>query len=117
MSATFLWLRSTLRRRWAATIGLALLVALVAGLVGASAQAARRASGAVDRHAAHSRSFDVVVLGCPPGFDIDNASPVDFERFCTGLDAARHMRDAVLAGLPEVESSAIVGTLVGGVLD
>ena len=92
MSAIVLWVRATLRRHWGATIGLAILVAIAAGLVGASAQAARRAAGAVDRHAEQSRSFDFIVQGCPPGFDPEAMSIEDLERLCIGLDAARRFQ-------------------------
>ncbi len=118
MTAVALWVRSILRRHWAATVALALLAGLSAGVVGACFQAARRADGAIERHAERSRSFDGDVYGCPPGVD-----PSTFESFalvlerCSTREVAERIRAEVLAFVPEVESSAVLATLVAGIID
>ncbi len=118
MSAVALWVRSVLRRRIGATVALGVLAGLSIGIVGAAFQAARRADGAVQRSTNRSRSYDLVVQGCPPeaGNPDDLSFPQLVER-CVGNDAARRFATEVVAPLPGVESWTTFGTLVVGVLD
>ena len=118
MSAVALWVRSVLRRRIGATIALAVLAGLSVGIVGAAFQAARRADGAVQRSTNRSRSYDLVVQGCPP--EAGNPDDMSFTQLverCVGNEAARRFATEVVAPLPGVEGWTTVGTLVVGVLD
>ena len=118
MSAVVLWVRSILRRRRTATVVLAVLAGLSVGIVGAAFQAARRADGAVQRSANRSRSYDLVLQGCPP--EVGNPDDLSFQEVidrCVGNDAARRFATEVVATVPGLESWTTVGTLVVGVLD
>jgi hypothetical protein len=85
--------RAELRNRWRATLGLALLVGLVAGVAIASAAGARRTASAYPRFLAASNAADVLVNP-----DLGVFTELDF--------------DAV-AALPEVEEmSAVAGLIV-----
>ncbi len=66
MGAVVLWVRSVLRRSRVATVSIVLLAGVSAGVVGSAFQAVRRAEGSIERHAARSASYDVIVNGCPP---------------------------------------------------
>lgn len=116
VGAVALWVRSILRRHWGATVALAVLAGLPAGIVGASFQAARRADGSVERHAARSRAYDAAVFSCPP--DVGDPSELElFQERCTPNAVNRRFATEVLATMPDVESWTTVGTLVAGVLD
>ena len=115
-SAIVLWVRSTLRRRWTATVVLALLAGLSAGVVGASLQAARRANDAVFRHTRLSRSYDLDTAGCPPGVPPPVALTALLTQCLSPDVTARFVRE-VVAPRPEVEGSTTVRTLLAAVLD
>ena len=118
MGAIALWVRSILRRRRAATVVLAVLAGLSVGIVGAAFQAARRADGAVQRSTDRSRSYDLVLQGCPP--EAGNPGGLSFQELierCIGNDAARRFATEVVAAVPGLENWTTVGTLVVGVLD
>ena len=118
MGAVALWVRSILRRRRGATVALAVLAGLSAGIVGASLQAARRADGAVERHAARSRAYDVFVRACPPEVkDPLLLSEAETLGQCVSNSAAKRLATEVLALMPEVEAWTTVGTHFVGVLD
>ena len=118
MGAVTLWVRSILRRRWGATVALAVLAGLAAGVVGASIQAARRADGAIERYAERSRGYDVVVYGCPPDVEPPNQlSITELVDRCVNNHMAVRLAQEVLADRPEVESWTTTGTLIAGVLD
>jgi ABC-type lipoprotein release transport system permease subunit len=68
MRAIGLRLRTELRSRWRAWLGLALVLGLVGGVVLAAAAGARRTDTAYERFLRDQRAFDAVVLGtCTPG--------------------------------------------------
>ncbi len=118
MSAVALWVRSTLRRRWAATIVLALLAGLTAGIVGASLQAAGRADDAVARWGRLSRSYDLVTQACPPG--VQSPRSLSFAALlaqCISPEVTARFVREVIAPRPEVEAAMTVRTLVAAVFD
>ena len=63
MTAVWLRLRSDLRRRWRAWIGLALIVGFAAGAAMALAQAARRSEDAYRTFSDRENAADVVLTG------------------------------------------------------
>jgi hypothetical protein len=69
MTAVWVRARSDLRRRWRATVLLALLVGLAGGVVLAAVAGARRTDGALGRFLAYNQSMDVFVLGAGPDLD------------------------------------------------
>ena len=69
MAAVWARARAELRRRWGATIVLAVLVGLAGGIVLAAVAGARRTEGAMDRFLTYNQSMDVFVLGAGPAFD------------------------------------------------
>jgi hypothetical protein len=118
MGGIALWVRSVLRRRIGATVALALLAGLSAGIVGAAFQAARRADGAVQRHGTASRSYDFLQQGCPSEVgDPGELSFPDLIAHCVSNDAARRLATEVVAPMPQVESWTTVGFLVAAVFD
>ncbi|MEA3184251.1 MAG: hypothetical protein QOJ74_728, partial [Ilumatobacteraceae bacterium] len=118
MGGIALWVRSVLRRRVGATVALAVLAGIAAGVVGATFQAARRADGAVQRHGVQSRSYDFVQQGCPAEVgDPGNLSFADLITHCVSNDMARRLGSEVVAPMPQVESWTTVGFLVAAVFD
>ena len=120
MSAVALWVRSVLRRRIGATVALAVLAGIAAGVVGASFQAARRADGAVERYAGRSRSYDVLLQGCPPevvDFAAATESVPSAVAQCSNLRLTTRMGREVIDGRRDVEAWTTTGVLVAGVLD
>ena len=92
-----------LRRGWRATLVLALLAGLAAGVAMAALATARRASTSFDRFLAHSAPADLLVNFCPPGLEtIDDESLVE----CFRYDAVDEARRA--AALPEVAEAGRV---------
>jgi hypothetical protein len=69
MAAVWTRARAELRRRWGATVVLAVLVGLAGGIVLAAVAGARRTEGAMDRFLSYNQSMDVFVLGAGPAFD------------------------------------------------
>jgi FtsX-like permease family len=63
MAAVWVTARAELRRRWRATVLLAVLVGLAGGVVLAAVAGARRTGSAVDRFLAYNRPMDVSVAG------------------------------------------------------
>jgi hypothetical protein len=63
MAAVWARARAELRRRWRATVLLAVLVGLAGGVVLAAVAGARRTGSAVDRFLAYNRPMDVSVAG------------------------------------------------------
>lgn len=120
MRAVALWVRSVLRRRIGVTLALAVLTGIAAGVVGASFQAARRADGSVQRYAARSRSYDVLLQGCPPevvDFATVTQSVPDAVAQCSNLTQTTRMGEELIAGGRYVEAWTVTGVLVAGVLD
>lgn len=75
MAYLSLMLRAGLRHRWRAWLALALLTALVVGLVLAGAQTARRTATAFDRfEAAHG--YDAVTYGSEPAQGLGTLAPI-----------------------------------------
>ena len=66
MAAVWMRARAELRRRWRATLLLAMLVGLAGGVVLAALAGARRTDSAVDRFLAYNRPLDVGVSGLDP---------------------------------------------------
>ncbi len=114
-------IRMLVRRAWRRHVAASVLLAIVAGasaaLVGASFQAADRASTSLDRFAANNRIFDVVAQGCPPGVDPNSiTSQSDAIERCVNTDTTARL-ERVLHRMPQVERTAGVTTLVGGLSD
>jgi ABC-type lipoprotein release transport system permease subunit len=95
--AVWMRARSTMRDRWAAWLGLTLLVGLAGGFVISAAAGARRTAGAYERLLASTAPFDVAI-GC--------ASPEEAE------SCGEETRPALRAALarPEVATSTILTT-------
>ena len=92
-----------LRRGWRATLVLALLAGLAAGVAMAALATARRASTSFDRFLAHSAPADLLVNFCPPWLEtIDDESLVECFRY-DAVDEARRV-----AALPEVAEAGRV---------
>src|SRR4051794_19361602 len=90
------------RRHALASLFLALVAGASAALVGASFQAADRASTSLVRFAARSHVYDALVQGCPPGIDPSELrSQTDLLERCANPDTARRLTH-FLAGLPDV---------------
>ena len=109
--------RSAWRKHWRASLFLAVIAGLTAGLMGASFQASARAGTSLERFARQSRVYDLVVRGCPPGVDpatLQGTSDV-LER-CANPKIAERFRQ-VLERVPGVERTAVASTLVVGLLD
>src|SRR5213078_941750 len=69
MSAIAMLVRTAWRRHWRASVFLAVVAGLAAGVVGASFQAAARSETSLERFEQRSRIYDQLVTGCPPGVD------------------------------------------------
>jgi putative ABC transport system permease protein len=98
-----IWTRATglVRRAWRATVVLAALAALAAGVGMAVVSAGLRTATAYDRFAAFADVPDLLVNLCPP--DADPESPDGIEA-CYSYDAAAERQ--VIEALPEVEHAA-----------
>lgn len=114
--AVALWVRATLRRRWAATVVLAIVAGLAAGTIGASLQSARRAKDAVSRHQAHSRAYDLLLQACPrevgPAESFEQAL-----RECVSPSVMARFDTEVVQGRDDVSATTVVATYVGAVFD
>jgi putative ABC transport system permease protein len=73
MSAIWLRLRSELRSRWRAWLGLALLLGMAGGAATAAAVGARRTETAYPRFVAEYKGFDLLTGGAPEGIDVAKA--------------------------------------------
>ncbi|MEO7428650.1 MAG: hypothetical protein ABIY48_04620, partial [Acidimicrobiales bacterium] len=117
MNAIRMLLRTTWRRHLRASLFLAMLGGVAAGVVGASFQAADRAATTLPRYERESRVYDLIVFGCPPGVNPEELDgQADFQRFCLNARVAERLR-GVLARLPGVERTAVTSTMVVGLLD
>jgi ABC-type lipoprotein release transport system permease subunit len=105
------------RHHLAASLLLALVAGLAASVVGASFQAADRASTSLERYTARSRTYDEFVSGCPPGVDPNELNGIaDLLLHCTNPQVANELR-AVLSDLPGVEQTTVASIFVVGLLD
>lgn len=106
--------RSRVRRFRLASLGLAALFGLSAGVIAFSMAAERRADGSLNRFLAAGRGQDMAVTTCPPGVEADS-----FEVFlsqCLTEDWAKSTA-AELARMPEVETVSYGAFHVVAVLD
>ncbi len=71
MSAVWVRARAELRRRWKATVVLAVLVGLAGGAALAGVAGARRTESAMERFVAFSRPFDVFLFNPEGAVDLD----------------------------------------------
>ena len=98
-----IWARAAglIRRGWRATIVLALLAGLTAGVAMAMVAAGRRTATVYDRFTAYADVPELLLNFCPPGLDV-----TDEESFqqCFTYDAADERE--VIAALPEVEAAS-----------
>jgi ABC-type antimicrobial peptide transport system permease subunit len=76
MSVILLRLRSELRNRWRAWLGLALLLGLAGGAATAAAAGARRTESAYPRFVAAQKGYDLLTGGFPDSIDPEKALPV-----------------------------------------
>ena len=109
--------RAAWRRHWRASVFLAVVAGLAAGVVGASFQAAARADTSLARFREQSRIYDRIVQGCPPGInpnDID--STAEGIRLCSNPTVTERLRH-VVNGVKGVERTALASTLVVALLD
>jgi FtsX-like permease family len=94
MAAVWLWARSEWRRRRAALVGLAVLIALAGGTTLAAAGGARRADSAIDRWQAGTNAADVLVAN-----DLDRilVDPEDLREMVAELPTAVELADEIAA--------------------
>ncbi|MEP6660266.1 MAG: ABC transporter permease [Acidimicrobiales bacterium] len=117
MTAIGMLVRAAWRRHWRASLYLAVMAGLAAGIVGASFQAAARADTSLERFRRQSRNYDLLVQGCPPGVDPRKlASISDLVTKCVNPEVAERFR-GVLNRVDGVERTAVESTLVVGLLD
>ena len=96
-----MWAGHLLRRGWRATIFLALLAGLAAGVAMAACAAGRRTATAFDRFVEYADAAELLVTFCPPGVEVvDNETIQD----CFSYDAVQET--AVINDLPQVETAA-----------
>lgn len=110
--------RTEWRRHWRASVFLAVVAGLAAGVVGASFQAVALAGTSYERFAERSRVYDAVAHGCPPGTNVEEVT-ADFEALlkqCTTPVVAERFR-SVVSRVRGVERTGIVSTLVVALLD
>ncbi len=98
-----IWTRATglVRRSWRATVVLALLAGLAAGVAMTMVAAGRRTATVFDRFARYADVPELLVNFCPPGVDPAEEGSVDT---CLVYDP-RAERDRIVA-LPEVEAAS-----------
>jgi hypothetical protein len=117
MSAIVMLVRAAWRRHWRASVFLAVVAGLAAGLVGASFQAATRADTSLPRFTERSRIYDRIVQGCPPGVNpADIESSADGLRLCSNPTVTERLRHLV-NGMQGVERTSLGSTLVVALLD
>jgi hypothetical protein len=117
MAAIWMLVRAKWRRHVRASLFLAIVAGLAAGLVGASFQAAARADSSLERFTQRSRVYDEVVQGCPPGVDVDAIeSTAEAIRLCTNPTTAERFREVVRTR-PDVERTTLTSILVVAILD
>ncbi len=118
MGAIGMLARAAWRRHWRASLFLALVAGLAAGVVGASFQAAARASTSLERFTIGSRVYDEVAQGCPPEVskaDID-AGKVDPATVCANPTTTERFR-RVVDHVKGVERTAVASLFVVALLD
>ncbi len=109
--------RAAWRRHWRASVFLAVVAGLAAGVIGASFEAAGRADSSLSRFSERSRIYDRIVQGCPPGVnpnDID--STADGIRLCSNPTLTEQFRH-VVSGVKGVERTSLGSILVVALLD
>lgn len=117
MSAIGMLVRIAWRRHWRASLYLAVVAGLAAGVVGASFQAAARADTSLERFTRQSRNYDLLVQGCPPGVDPHKlASLSDLLTKCVNPGVAERFR-GVLNRVDHVERTTVESSLVVALLD
>lgn len=109
--------RAAWRRHWRASVFLAVVAGLAAGVVGASFQAAARADTSLARFRQQNRIYDRVAQGCPPGVNpADIESTAEGIRLCNNPTVTERFRH-VVSGMKGVERTASASTLVIALLD
>jgi ABC-type lipoprotein release transport system permease subunit len=117
MSAIGMLVRAVWRRHWRASLFLAVVAGLAAGVVGASFQAAGRAGTSLERFNQRSRVYDLVVQGCPPEVNPKEVQdPALLARLCLNPRTTERFR-GVLSRVKGVERTATASTLVVALLD
>jgi hypothetical protein len=117
MSAIAMLVRAAWRRHWRASVFLAIVAGLAAGVIGASFQAAGRAGTSLERFREQSRIYDRIVQGCPPGVNpAEFASDADALRLCANPTVTERFRH-VVSGVKGVERTTLASTLVVALLD
>jgi ABC-type lipoprotein release transport system permease subunit len=96
-----MWTGHLVRRGWRATIFLALLAGLAAGVAMAACAAGRRTATAFDRFLAYAETADLIVTFCPPGHVVTDEESL---QPCFAYDAKDEV--AVLNELPEIDVAA-----------
>lgn len=96
-----MWAGHLLRRGWRATIFLALLAGLAAGVAMAACAAGRRTATVFDRFIEYADAAELLVTFCPPGVEVvDNETLQE----CFSYDAVEET--SLMNDLPEVETAA-----------
>jgi MacB-like periplasmic core domain/FtsX-like permease family len=110
MAAVWVRAAAELRRRWRATVLLAVLVGLTGGVVLAAAAGARRTDSAVDRFLAYNRPLDVHVWGERLDLRAVERLPqvADFE-----MGAFLGLTPSTSSGAPDPEALGNVAPLLG----
>ena len=112
MGGALLWARAIGRRRWAATMFLALFAGLAGGAVMTAMGVARRTSTALDRYGRQPNLATKVVYGCPVGLtekDIES----DPGAICSGTDNVLEV-GRLLRASPLVERVTPLAVLLVG---
>jgi hypothetical protein len=109
--------RMAWRRHWRASLYLAVVAGVAAGIVGASFQAAARADTSLERFTRQNRNYDLLVQGCPPGVDPRKLAGIpDLISKCVNPVVAERFRD-VLNRVHDVEGTAVESSLLVALLD
>ncbi len=112
MGGALLWARAIGRRRWAATVFLALFAGLAGGAVMTAMGVARRTSTALDRYLRQPAMATQTVFGCPVGLT-EKDIEADPGTICSGtknvLEVGRLLRASPLVARVEPLAVLIIG--------
>lgn len=117
MNVVTMLVRLAWRRYWRASIFLAVVAGLAAGVIGASFQAAARSETSLARFTQQSRIYDLLVQGCPPGVDPQSIrGQADGIKRCLSPELTARFR-RVLDRVRGVERTGETSTSVVALLD
>ena len=109
-NAIAMLVRRAWRQYWRASIFLAVVAGLAASVIGASFQAAARSDTSLARFTRQSRTYDVIVQGCPPTVNVQSLQgSADLIERCENPEVAARFR-RVLARVKGVERTGVAST-------